>query len=492
MPSARLIFGSMCCALALSVVPARAQQQGQQPPDTNATPPDTNTEQPTEPIPAIRSPLAGAADNGQTQTNDGQLQPDTNSITGVEPVGIGSPAMSHNYWQPRLTISGTADSNPNYGASGDDWSAWVTLMGGLDLHRSSGGSDLMLSYTGGGMFTNGQNVDNGIVQELSLRDRFLFHRSTFIVFEQIEYLPESTLGFAGTTGSSIPGVGGTTGVAPGYTPGQSILTPRGQNLTNSSSGEWDYKLTPRSSITLVGSYSLLHYFENDLANFGDATFQFGYNYQLTRKDTIAASYQFSAIRYSNLGQSINSNTVQGVYSRRVTGRIGFQIAAGPQYVTSNSAITGSSPNPTAGSVSSWYWTLNSSVTYATKRALFSGTYNHGITGGSGVLVGAETDILTGTVSGQLSRATTVGANFGYSRNSGYLVGDSTQSQTFHYWFGGGNVTHTLGRSVDVFASYQLQYQNDSATGCVGAACSESILRNLISVGINIHKQPIPF
>ncbi len=90
----------------------------------------------------------------------------------------------------------------------------------------------------------------------------------------------------------------------------------------------------------MGSYALLHYFENDLANFGDASFQAGLNYQLTRVDSIAASYQFSAIRYSNLGQSINSNVIQGVYSRRVTGKLGFQIAAGPEFVTSNSPITG--------------------------------------------------------------------------------------------------------------------------------------------------------
>jgi hypothetical protein len=289
-------------------------------------------------------------------------------------------------------------------------------------------------------------------------------------------------------------LGGVTGVGNGYTPGQSLLVPRGQNLTDSTAVEWDYRLTPRASITAVGSYALLHYFENDLANYGDASFQAGYNYQLTRFDTIAVSYQFSAIRYSNLGQSINSSTVQGVYSRRITGKLGFQIGVGPEFVTSSSPITGLPRTPTSTSISSTYLSVNASVTYALKNVTLTGNYNHGVTGGSGVLIGAETDILTGSISDRISRATTVGATFGYGRNNGFAVGDATESQTYNYWFAGANLTRTLGRSVDVFGNYQFQYQNQNidTSACVGAACAENFTRNQFSVGVNFHKQPIPF
>ncbi len=502
MKLSRHIFGGIVFAVALAAAPVRAQQQGQQP-DTqqpqqpDAQQPDQNPDNtPTEPIPAIRSPLAGAAGNQTVDTDQGPLQPDTNSITGVEPVGLGTPPMTHNYWAPRVSISGTADSNANYNVSEGTWTGWGSVVGGVDVHRSAGGSDLLLSYTGGGMFTNSSDVDSGIIQELSLRDKFLFHRSTFTVFEQLSYLPETSLGFAGTAGSGIPGVGGTTGAGTGYTAGQSLLTPRGQNLISATSGEWDYQISRRTSVTFVGSYSLLRYFDNNLANYGNATFQAGLNYQLTRHDTVAVSYQFSAFRYSNLGQSINSNVIQGVYSRRVTGRLGFQIAAGPQFVVSNTQITGTTlpgaPPPTAGSVSSLYWTLNTSVTYALRRAILTGSYNHGITGGSGVLVGAETDILLGGITEQLTRTLSTGASFGYTRNKGYLVGDANESQNYDYWFVGANVTHTLGRSMDVFGNYQLQYQKNGVSGCVGAACSMDIVRNQIAIGVNFHKQPIPF
>jgi hypothetical protein len=348
-----------------------------------------------------------------------------------------------------------------------------------------------LSYTGGGMFTNGQDVDNGIIQQLAVRDRFLFHRSTFTVYEQLAYLPETSLGFAGSSGAGVPSLGGTPGVGSGYTPGQSILTPRGQNLTNSSALEWDYRLTPRTSFTLVGSYAFLRYFDTDLANYGAASFQAGYNYQLTRLDTIALSYQFSAIRYSNLGQSINSNVVQGVYARRVTGRLGLRVAAGPQYITSNFPITGSA-STTAESSSALYWTLAASINYGLKRASLSASYNHGVTGGSGVLVGAETDIVSGTISGQVARTVGAGVNFGFARNSGFAVADLTQSQNYDYWFAGVNVTHTMGRTMDLFANYQLQYQNNSVGTCTGSGCSQDVVRNQISVGVNFHRTPIPF
>jgi hypothetical protein len=498
MRSLGTILGGIVLAALFTSMPARAQQptqpdqpQGQQPdaqqPDNTA--PENN---PTQPIPAIRSPLAGAANNSAQDDTQGQIQPDTNSISGVAPIGLGSPVMTHNYWAPRLVL--TADSNPNYGVGSNDWTAFVSILGGVDVHRSSGGSDLFLSYTGGGSFTNTSDVDSGIIQTLSLKDKFLFHRSSVTVFEQVSYLPETALGFAGASGAGIPGgLGGGTGIGTGFTPGQSILTPRGQDLNNSTALEYDYQLSRRGSITVVGSYALLHYFDNDLANYYDVAFQGSYNYQLTRKDTIALSYQFSAIRYSNLGQSINSNVIQGMYARKVTGRLAFQIAAGPQFVSSNSPITGATGTvPVLASSSSAYWTLTSSLTYGMKRATLGVSYNHGVTGGSGVLIGAETDILSGTIGGPINRTSNVSGNFGYSRNSGFAVGDSTVSQTYNYWFAGGTYSKTLGRNVDLFVNYQLQYQKNSNGGCVGAGCSQDVFRNQISFGVNLHRQPIPF
>ena len=479
-------------AVALSGTAARAQQQ--EPPDTQQGQQQGQQqgEQPVAPIPAIRSPLAGATDNGDT--NDTQeLTPDTSSLTGAEDLSLGTMTPTRSYWQPHLSVAVTLDSNPDYSTGSSGWGTWTSLLGGVDIHHISGASDMLVSYTGGGMFSNGGEAENGIIQQFAFVDKFRFRRSTFSVFEQLNYLPESSFGFAGLSGAGLPG-GGSLGLGTGFTPGQSVLTPRGQNLASSTAIEYDIKLTPRASLTFLGGYSLLRYFESDLADYGGVNFRAGYNYQLTRQDTIAVSYLFNGIRYSNLNQSINANTIQASYGRRVTGRLAFQIAAGPQIVSSTNPITGTTSSSGSGttSVTALYWSLNSSLRYQLRRAGLIASYSHGVTGGSGVLSGAETDIVSGGVGGQVTRAFNLQWNAGYSRNKGFALGTNTSSQTLGYWYTGVDVTHPFGRSLNVFMNYQLQYENTNTNTCVGTACSTSLIRNQIEFGVNLHKQPIPF
>src|SRR5271170_5082820 len=190
--------------LLLSCAPVRAQQQADTPQDQQ------QGQQPSQPIPAIRSPLASGADNGEDEAPNPQLLlPDTRSLTGVEDLSIGTMALEHSYWQPRLALAETVDSNPGSSAAGNgSWGTWTSLLGGVDIHKTSGQSDLLLSYTGGGMFSIGSSdASNGVVQELSFKDKYSFRRSTLSVFEQLNYLPESSFGFAGTAGSGLPGVG---------------------------------------------------------------------------------------------------------------------------------------------------------------------------------------------------------------------------------------------------------------------------------------------
>ena len=118
------------------------------------------------------------------------------------------------------------------------------MLGGVDIHRVSGVSDLFVSYTGGGMFSTGSNDSpTGPIQELSLSDRFSFRRWTLAVFDQTGYLPESSFGFAGAAGAGFPGVGTGPGLGSGFTPGQSILTGRGRTYRT----RLTWKLMPSSS-----------------------------------------------------------------------------------------------------------------------------------------------------------------------------------------------------------------------------------------------------
>ena len=114
----------------LSCAPARAQQQADTPPDQQ------QRRQPSQPIPAIGSPLASGAANDQDQAPNPQLmQPDTRSLTGVEDLSLGTMALEHSYWQPRVSLSETVDSIPDplrqetaHGAHGPhSWEEWTSV-----------------------------------------------------------------------------------------------------------------------------------------------------------------------------------------------------------------------------------------------------------------------------------------------------------------------------------------------------------------------------
>jgi hypothetical protein len=257
----------------------------------------------------------------------------------------------------------------------------------------------------------------------------------------------------------------------------------------------DVLLTPRSSLTFVGGYSLLNSVDDSQLNYGDLILSAGYNYQISRRDTIGLSYQYSAFNYSNFDQSIKSNIILASYGHRITGKLAFQVSGGPDIALIRMPLTTAtgmvSTTPT-GYMTEIYASINSAFQYQLKRVALSATYNHGISGGSGVLAGAMTDNFTATAGKQVSRGLSLSWNMGYSRNKGIQVaGTTTANQTFDYWFTGVNLSHPIGRTMNVFLNYQLQYQNTGASVCTGSGCNASVTRNQITFGFGWRKQPIP-
>lgn len=502
------------CGLALGILAGSAR--GQQNPQTNQQDQQTqgqqnqgetpqgqqNEAQPTAPIPAYRSPLASEASNDDTDEEETQpLAPDTRALAGAQNLSLGNLENDHSYWQPHIDVSGSVDSNPEEGPNKTDWGTWVSFSGGADVHRVSGNSNLTLTYLGGGMISSGGNEEgNGIVQQFGVVEKFALRRWTLSFIDQMSYLPGSAFGLAGLAGGGLPiteptGVGTTFGL-----PGETVLTGLGQSIANAFTTEADVNLTPRTSLTFVGGYSLLHYSDSGLLDFNNASFRGGYNYQVTRKDTIAAFYTYTALRYSNFNQSIDEHTIQASYARRVTGRLALQIAAGPEIALFRTPIpTGSGSTGSGGSTSSGnsstelYWSLNANLLYQLQRTGLALSYNHGVSGGSGVLGGSVADIVSGSATHQMSRTFSSGLTAGYSRNSGLAIGSTTPAnQTYDYWFAGANFSHPIGRTLGLTFSYQLQYQSSNGSFCIGPTCGTSVIRHLISFGVGWHEKPLLF
>jgi hypothetical protein len=335
------------------------------------------------------------------------------------------------------------------------------------------------------------------VQNMQFADRIGFRRATLSLLDQLNYLPENSFGSQfGNIGTPLGS--GSIGLQPGLIPGQSILTARGQRLSNSFVPEVDVKLTGRTSLTLVGNYSLLHFFDNDLLNYYSAGFSAGYNHQITRKDTIAVSYSFNAFRYSNFNQSIDDHVVYLSYGRRVTGKLAFQIAAGPDYTSFAMPITGTSNTGTgilSGSSSHVSWALNTSLTYQLRRIGLGLSYAHGVGGGSGVQAGSIADTVSGSATRPLSRTFSGNWSVSYGRNNGLTVngpGTPTANQTFDYWSTNVGLSHQMGRTMNLGLSYLFQYQNSNAAFCVGPTCAASLVRHEILFTLGWNDHPIPF
>lgn len=473
----------LACALALLSPTVGAQQAN----DAGSQPNQTAV-----PISAYHSPFTSSSD--VTAENSESTSPDTRPLSGAQYISMGNLTTNRSYWQPRFDLSGTGDSNAAESTSNTSWGTWTSFLAGLDIHHASGSSQLMLSYTGGGMYSTERNVPNGTVQELGISEQISFRRSVLTLLDQMSYLPQSSLGFGGV--GQMPSLGGgSTNLGPGFSSGQSILTGQGQNLSNSSVVQLNTFLTPRSSITMAGGYSLLHFFGNNLVDSGDVTFQGGYNYQLTHHDTMALMYAFSDFRYSSLSQSIFTHSIEGSYGRRITGRLAFQVAAGPEIAIFNeNALGGTGGGAGASNNSSThaYWTLNSSLNYQYEKTALGLTYSHGVGGGSGVLAGSLNDTVTGNLTRRMSRTFSSGLSGGYSRNAALpITGSAAFGENYDYWFAGATVARPLSETLALTFSYQMQYQTSNGTACTGPYCG-TITRHLVTIGLSWHQRPLLF
>ncbi|HKS72410.1 MAG TPA: hypothetical protein VJQ82_04385 [Terriglobales bacterium] len=485
------VAAGMLSGLLLISLPIEAQQ-----PQNPAT--AGQQDQAAQPIPAYHSPYTPASADDNTSDGSQGQSIDNRPLSGAQYMSAGNITNNRTYWQPRFNISGTGDSNPAEGAANTStWGTWVSFMAGADVHHRSGTSDMALSYTGGEMRSNETGVASGTVQELGFTEKLSLRRSVLSVFDQLSYLPQASFGFGGIGTLPIGGAGSTS-LGPGFSTGQSILTGQGQNLTNSSVLQLETFLTPRSSITMAGAYSLQHYFANGLINSGSITFQGGYNYALTRQDTVAAIYAYNDFRYSSLSESVYSHSIEASYGRTITGRLAVQASGGPEIVVFNvgsgpAGGTGGTSGASNFSTTKAYWTLNSALNYEYQRMSLGLTYWHGVGAGSGVLAGSSTDMVSGALTRQMSRLFTSGLSAGFSRNSALpALSGPIPAQSFDYWFAGANLEHPISETLAFTFAYQMQYQTTSSSFCIANSCGTSFIRHLITVGLSWHQRPLLF
>jgi len=456
------------------------------------TVPTLAQEDSSKPKPAARTylpPLEGRAEDLENdQLSASNLNPDIRPLTGVQIPTLGSPEIRHSYWVPGFQYGNFVRSNTLSQPTTSGWNTTSFVAGTLSLLEAWNRSQLSVNYTGGGNFSTDKSQGNDSFQQLGLVQSFDWRRGQLSFIDQFSYLPQTQFGFGAASNLANPGIVGPLGpplpgLQPNYQPNQTIFTSIGPRYSNSITAEIAYSIGPRGSVTVSGSYGILRFVEAGNIDTDDTILSTGYNYALSRKDTIGMLYRFSGYRYVGNPQAINDHVAQLAYGRKITGRMALQLFAGPEVATFRVPFSGAT-HKISGSG-------GANLTYAFRRSNLSLSYNHGVGGGSGQFTGSTSDQAQSTINHQLSRFWQSDLNFGFARTTSLgLSSASPASQTFDSWFAGGGLNRPLGRSANFTFGYTAFIQNSHLPVCAAGKCDTSYLQHQISLSFQWHTRPL--
>ena len=414
-------------------------------------------------------------------------QPDTRPITGFQQPTVGTQMERHSYWVPGVSYYNYIQSNGNLLGGADNWNSTSYLSGNLSLVENWSRSQFLLNYTGGGAFSTDAAIGTSMVQQLGATQTFNWSRLQLVFIDQFAYLPQSQFGFGAGTGLSTPGVGGSlggglTGIGSGLTPGQSIFAAVGPRYFNTAAVQATYQLSARSSVTVGGLYSLLRFTEEGNIESDQYVGNLGYNYQITRNNTIGLQYRFSAFHYPNEPQAIGDHTFQAVFGRKITGRLALTLSAGPE--VTNYRLAQPPATKTQYVTGSGGATLN----YQVPKGSITANYFHGVSSGSGVFFGATADQVSGAATRQISRVWGGELHAGYAHNRNAQSAQGIDTTNYDAFFGGVSAARPLGRNATFSLAYTAYVQKTNPSGCV-SNCSSTFTTNQITVGVSWHARP---
>jgi hypothetical protein len=413
--------------------------------------------------------LAASASGDQAST---QVQPDTHILSGAEMLGLGFLRAPHSFFDPVVRITLGADTGLVQGTTEDSGS----IGGGFALDEQWGRFHLITQYYGAKLFYYPASSFSSSYHDLSFSPTLTFGRWVVHLRDDLRVSPEQSFGGLDIAGAPLPASDAAlTSVTPLLEPPETIATGWAERLDNTALAEVDYSLSRRSTVTFSGSYGLLHFFQSGYIDGATAQGHAGYTYRLTPRDSMAVTYNYSLMSFTGTTTRTVSHLAQLSFSHTLAARWSFQVAGGPELLQFQGLGLPSGSQLT--------WSLTSSLNYLTHHNAYALQYFRGITGGSGVILGAETEGLTASVSRSLTRYWSGALNGGAAQNTG-LVPSQALPQ-FDYWFAGGNIGRPLGRHLHFNLNYAYQRQTQSG-GCAVLSCGLSTGRNAGSFTLEWH------
>ena len=458
--------------------------------------------QPTQPQQPAKSPDDKGDKTNQDQLPTPPVVAGTSNdapITGASQPIIGLVA-SRSYVVPSVYFFGQLDSNGN-NSGNNNFASINTIMGSLAVQKVGRASQFDLGYLAGRSFSNQSGAFNSTTQEAAASEVWTRGRWDGFILDKFLYSSQAAF-LGGATPFDVSGLNTVAGLANtgpvvlrnSFLPGQGIFTVFGPRLSNTLVAQVNNHLSRRTFFTLVGNYELLHFFNSNLINSSAAGFQAGLGYQRSRRDTFAVVYRFNDLWFSTMPVSIRDNIVEGAYERQVGERLLFQIGAGPEITFIHD------PNLTFTTASGTRvsWALDSLIRYQVRRDVgVSAGYDHFLSSGSGVFLGAITDRVFAGMGRQLSRDWTMNLTFSYARNRNLIPFFSPTltapaNSTFDSIYGIAEFRRRIGRDSELFFGYLGRYQTSSVVPCAQGVCTgPSLVGHQFNFGFAWHLKPVP-
>ncbi len=392
-----------------------------------------------------------------------QRQADTHTLSGIENIGLGSLGVLTSIVDPSFTFGQSVDTGIVPGTTNGSTSLGLNLAFDHNWKRSR----LTGFYSGAQVFYYPYSELNSRYHNLRVSQEFHLDRWTFRLNDDMTLSPEASF-------SGLDNGGVTQGnLKPSADVNDTILTQRAQRIGNTASAEINYYFSQRSIVTVAGMYSILRFSDPGFIDSERLTGRIGYDYVLTPKDSIALVYEHGRSDFSTVSSHQETDSINLSYGRKITGRLAFQIAAGPQALRS----------PSQSQILDWNAII--SANYQTRRTQYFLSYSHTLTPGSGVFLGSTANILTASVSRTMTQAwsASLGAGYAYDKN---LVPVSGTIDHFSNWYGNASLGRPISRHFRFDLTYRFQHQGSGAGACPVAACGSTQSRQTLGASLQWH------
>lgn len=392
----------------------------------------------------------------------GQAAPTVTQVQTQTPAGTTTPRLSWVDGTVHYALSASEVVQYGYYGSGNTTSA-TALSGVVGYSSLSQVHPTSLLFAGGVVLGQG-GQGTSTYQNIAVSQALIKGLWIFNVSDSFSFLPQSPVtGVAGVPGINSPGTIPIDGPSQG--PAGGILTFSGNRISNMVSGMVERRLTGRTSISGVGSWSLLHFVDKSAGlDTSMISGQVALNHRIDQRNSMSLSAVYSTFNTSNLtalfppGFPTNSVTYQtkGInvsYSRLWTRSLSTDVSAGPMWIQSSAA---------ALIPDKLNYSVNAGLGYSRRLASYSLRYMHGVNGGSGVQPGGLYDSVTGSAGRTFSQRWSGSASLVYTRTRGLLyvspaVGSVNSATNTVY--GTLQVTHGFSRALSGYASYTAQNQS---------------------------------